>query len=70
MIIVTRKDDGAKVYLNPANVCAVYPHLKNTDQTIVLLTNGGYVETKESADTVAHMIEKIDLVRWPSGGIQ
>lgn len=69
MIIVTRKNDGAKIYINPVNICAVYPRLKDTDRTIVSLIDGGYVETKESVDTVAHMIEKIDLVRWPSGGI-
>lgn len=59
MIIVTRKTDEVKVYLNPANVCAVYPQ-ENTDRTIVLLANGGYVETKESADAVARLLVSTD----------
>jgi len=28
LIIVTRSIDGKKVYVNPQNVCAVYPYYK------------------------------------------
>lgn len=48
MIIVTRKNDGAKIYINPVNICAVYPHLKDTDRTIVSLTDGDTLKRKKA----------------------
>ena len=35
MIIVTRKNDGARAYVNPENICAVYPYYNDKDTTAI-----------------------------------
>ena len=59
MIIVSRMSDGAKVYVNPENVCAVYPRFDNKEITIIQFSgnDNNYLEVIESADSVACMME-------------
>ena len=58
MIIVTRKADGKKMYINPNQVCAVYSSFLNEKETIIQLSGSeeSYLVALESADTVANMI--------------
>ena len=59
VIIVSRKIDGAKVYVNPENICAVYQRYDNKEITIIQFTGSdeNYLEVIESADSVAGMME-------------
>ena len=58
LIIVSRRADGAKVYVNPENICAVYPRFDNKEITIIQFENdGNYLEVIESVDSVASMME-------------
>lgn len=59
MIIVSRKIDGAKVYVNPENICAVYQRYDNKEITIIQFSGSdeNYLEVIESADSVACMME-------------
>ena len=59
LIIVSRKIDGAKVYVNPENICAVYPHWKNKEITIIQFSGSdeNFLEVIESVDSVASMME-------------
>ena len=58
LIIVTRKIDGAKIYVNPEQVCAVYPYYKK-DSTVIQFAGAeeNYLEVLESVDSIANMIE-------------
>lgn len=57
-IIVTRAIDGAKMYINPENVCAVYPFYKR-DTTVIQFAGAeeNYLEVLESAESIANMME-------------
>lgn len=58
-IIVSRIVDGAKVYVNPENICAVYPRFDNKEITVIQFpgSDENYLEVIESVDSVACMIE-------------
>lgn len=58
LIIVTRAIDRAKMYVNPENVCAVYPYYKR-DSTVIQFAGAeeNYLEVTESADSIANMME-------------
>ena len=58
LIIVSRKIDGAKVYVNPENICAVYPRWNNKEITIIQFpgSDENYLEVIESVDSVASMM--------------
>lgn len=58
MIIVTRKIDEKKAYINPNQVCAVYSSFLNEKETIIQFTgsNKNYLIVLESVDTVANTI--------------
>ncbi len=62
MIIVSRKSDGAKVYINPENICAVYPRFDNKEITIIQFTGNdeNYLEVIESVDSVVCMMGASD----------
>ena len=62
LIIVSRKIDGAMMYVNPENICAVYPRWDNKEITIIQLTGNdeNYLEVIESVDSVASMMEASD----------
>lgn len=57
MISVSRTVDGAKVYVNPENICAVYPRFDNKEITVIQFPGNdeNYLEVIESADSVACM---------------
>lgn len=58
LIIVTRYSDGAKIYINPDNVCCIMPHYETKVTCIQLIGDCEvYVEVAESVDTVARMME-------------
>ena len=59
LIVVTREADGQKIYVNPEQVCAVYPYYKQDDKTVVQFAGaeGNYLEVLESVESVANMIE-------------
>lgn len=59
LIIVSRKIDGEKVYVNPENICAVYPRFDNKEITIIQFPGNdeNYLEVIESVDSVASMME-------------
>ena len=59
MIIVSRMVDKAKVYVNPENICAVYPRFDNEEITVIQFpgSDENYLEIIESVDSVACMIE-------------
>lgn len=58
LIIVTRQIDGAKMYVNPEKICAVYPYYKK-DSTVIQFAGAeeNYLEVLESVDSVANMME-------------
>lgn len=58
LTIATRAIDGAKVYVNPEKVCAVYPYYKR-DTTVIQLAGAeeNYLVVVESADSIANMME-------------
>ena len=58
MISVSRMVDGAKVYVNPDNICAVYPRFDNNEITVIQFSGNdeNYLEVIESVDSVACMI--------------
>lgn len=58
MIIVSRMVDGAKVYVNSENICAVYPRFDNKEITVIQFSGNdkNYLEVIESADSIACMI--------------
>lgn len=60
LIVVTRHADGKKIYVNPEQVCAVYPYFKREDITVIQFsgTDENYLEVLESADSVACMMEE------------
>lgn len=51
-IIVTRYKDNAKVIININHICAIFPDFSNYSKTIITLSDGNYVETRESMDTI------------------
>lgn len=59
VIIVSRRVDGAKIYVNPENICAVYPHFGNEEVTVIQFPGSeeNYLEVIESTDSVASMME-------------
>lgn len=59
MITVTRMVDGEKVYVNPENICAVYPRFDNKEITVIQFPGNdeNYLEVIESVDSVARMME-------------
>ena len=62
LINVTRKSDGARMYVNPENICAVYSLCNDEDTTVIQFpgSDDNYLEVKESADTVARMMVRSD----------
>lgn len=58
LIVVTREADGKKIYVNPEQVCAVYPYYKQEDKTVIQFAGaeGNYLEVLESAESIAHMM--------------
>lgn len=58
LIIVTRKIDGAKIYVNPEQICAVYPYYKK-DSTVIQFAGAEEknLEVLENVDSIANMIE-------------
>lgn len=60
LIVVTREADGKKIYVNPEQVCAVYPYYKQEDKTVIQFSGAeeNYLEVLESADSIANMIMK------------
>ena len=62
LIIVSRKIDGAMMYVNPENICAVYPRWDNKEITIIQFTGNdeNYLEVIESVDSVASIMEASD----------
>ncbi len=55
LIVVTRHADGKKIYVNPEQVCAVYPYFNKT----VIQFSGeeiNYLGVLESAESIANMI--------------
>lgn len=61
LIVVTRHADGKKIYVNPEQVCAVYPYYKQQDKTVIQFSGSdeNYLEVIESADSVACMMEVV-----------
>lgn len=59
MITLSRNSDGAKAYVNPENICAVYPRFDNKEITVIQFPGSDekYLEVIESADSIAHMIK-------------
>ena len=59
LIVVTRYVDGKTIYVNPEQVCAVYPYFKHEDQTVIQFSGSdeNYLVVLESADSVACMME-------------
>lgn len=57
LIEVTRWCDGKKIYINPRNVCAVYPN-RDGYTIIQFQREYNYWEVLESVETVAAMIER------------
>ena len=59
LIIVTRAYDGAKVYVNPEKVCAVYPYYTKSSSTVIQFEGAveNYLEVVESVDSIANMME-------------
>ena len=58
LIVVTRYVDGKKMYVNPEQVCAVYPYYMQEDKTIIQFS-GAYendLGVLESAESIAHML--------------
>lgn len=58
LVMVTRQADGKKIYINPRNVCAVYPHYQNGNTVIQFSCEENFMEVLESMETVAAMIER------------
>lgn len=58
LIFVTRHADGKKIYVNPENICAVYPYFKQEDKTVIQFSGEeqNYLEVLESAESIANMI--------------
>lgn len=58
LIVVTREADGKKIYVNPEQVCAVYPYFKQEDKTVIQFSGEekNYLEVLESAESIANMI--------------
>ena len=58
LIVVTRHADGKKMYVNPENICAVYPYYKHEDKTVIQFSGAeeNYLEVLESAESIANMI--------------
>ena len=58
LITLTRKIDGAKVYVNPEKICAVYPYYKK-DSTVIQLAgdNDNFIEVLESVDSIATVLQ-------------
>lgn len=58
LIVVTRESDGKKVYVNPEQVCAVYPYFKQEDKTVIQFSGAenNYFVALESAESIANMI--------------
>lgn len=54
LIIVTRIIDGAKVYVNPEQICAIYPYYKK-DTTVIQFAGeeNNFIVAVESADSIA-----------------
>ena len=59
LILVTRKSDNKKMYVNTANICVVRPHPWDETATIIQFSGSdeNYIEVLESSDTVANMME-------------
>ena len=57
LIIVTVKGDGRKAYVNPNNICAVYPNGQNEGAIIQFVGDEeNYIRVAESADSIANMV--------------
>lgn len=58
LIVVTRYADGKKIYVNPEQVCAVYPYFQQEDKTVIQFSGAenNYLVALESAESIANMI--------------
>ena len=58
LIVVTRHADSKKMYINPEQVCAVYPYYKQEEKTVIQFSGAeeNYLEALESAESIANMI--------------
>ena len=58
LIVATRSCDGKKVYVNPQNVCAIYPYYRKETTVIQLVgAEENYLEVTESVAVIASMFE-------------
>lgn len=57
LIIVTRWDDGEKMYVNPEQICAIYPCYKK-ESTVIQFARAreSYLDVKESPESIVNMI--------------
>ena len=58
LITLTRKSDGAKMYVNPEQICAVYPYYKK-DSTVIQFVgdNDNFIKVLESVDSIATILQ-------------
>ena len=57
LIIVTRQIDGKKMYVNPEQICAVYPYYKRESTVIQFAgTEENFLDVKESPKSIVSMI--------------
>ncbi len=64
LIIVTRQIDGEKMYVNPEQICAIYPYHKKESTVIQFSgTKEKYLDVKESPESIACMIANIEPER-------
>ena len=57
LITLTRKIDGAKIYVNPEQICAVFPYYKKDTTVIQFAGDENYVEVLESVDSIATVLQ-------------
>ena len=59
LIILTRLIDGAKMYVNPEQICAVYPYYKKGTTVIQFAgEENNFIEVLESPDSIASLINR------------
>lgn len=58
LITLTRKIDGAKMYVNPEQICAVYQYYKK-DSTVIQFAGeeNNFIEVVESPDSIASVLQ-------------
>ena len=57
LIIVTRQIDGEKMYVNPEQICAIYPYYKG-ESTVIQFAGAeeNYLDVRESPESIVSMI--------------